>query len=127
MIFSAAALMVKLSIFLPIKASMRRLEPSCVHDAAPSNCAAEACPATSSAVMTACRNASTVGGAADCGALASDPSVSGSANFGAELEDGARDLPPESEWVRQEVQESARDAASLPPPSQRLGQRSRPA
>src|SRR4051794_33850492 len=62
MIFSAAALTVRLSIFLLMPAtSMRRLDPSTDQAPAPNSCAAVACPASASAEMTARRRASTLG------------------------------------------------------------------
>lgn len=62
MIFSAAALTVKASIFLPMPGtSMRRLAPSSVHAPVPSSCAAELWPAVSSAETTECRTESMLG------------------------------------------------------------------
>src|SRR5580658_9567959 len=89
MIFSAAAFTVRLSIFFPMAAtSMRTMAPSSVHAPEPSNCEAEAWPARSSAAQTAWRRDSAVtspelilpvGSLAATGAMASDPSVSASA------------------------------------------------
>lgn len=82
MIFSAAAFTVSASIFLPIPGtSMRTEPPSCVKLAARSSSEADLCPALSSALTTALRS---VSGSADpaeagSGALASAPSVRGSA------------------------------------------------
>lgn len=86
MIFSAAALTVKLNIFLPMPTtSMRRLAPSCAQVPAPSNSEAVACPAAASADRTACRTASTVGAVSGLGGLANESCLGESAKAGVEL------------------------------------------
>src|SRR5580698_2917331 len=77
MIFSAAALIVRASIFLPMETSMRKLAASSVQMPAPSNWAAETWPALTSAEPMAWRSASTWGGAPGMGAVSGCGAASG--------------------------------------------------